>query len=143
MHLPCRNAPVRRALVSLDEMRGVQLQHNVATYSATICACAKGHRWQKTPEVLGEMRGAQLQSDVATCFAAHIACEKGQRWQISAGKPERTCEAFCTRSNSAVGAQNIKMCGMQFLFQLRNANGSVADASAAVARRSEAHLCAI
>ncbi|CAE8617339.1 unnamed protein product [Polarella glacialis] len=54
------------ALELLSQAKGYGLRPDVVTFSATVSACARGHRWEHVLEILSEMRHAQAAPNALT-----------------------------------------------------------------------------
>ena len=66
------------------------------TYSAAISACEKGHKWEKTRDLLCEMRQCRIAPETIAYSATISACEKGQKW-------EKALDLLCEMRQHRVG----------------------------------------
>ena len=59
---------------------GSELKPNIISCSASISACEKGAKWERTVELLGQMREFVLKPDMFSDSAAMSACRKRDKW---------------------------------------------------------------
>lgn len=69
------------AVSLLAFMRDMELQPDVACYSAAISACQRGVKPKLAMQLMRDLRKSGLQPDVVAYSAAISACEEGRRWR--------------------------------------------------------------
>ncbi|CAE8605312.1 unnamed protein product, partial [Polarella glacialis] len=59
--------------------RGNEVVVNEVSFAAAISACARGHRWEQTLQLLSEMRQLGFRPNIIACSAAIGACSASRR----------------------------------------------------------------
>lgn len=81
IHAYARLGAWQQAVGVLRDMKTMNLERNVVSFSSAINACVKKNHWGRALQLLQEMRVESIKPDLVLYNSLLNACGKGQQWK--------------------------------------------------------------